>query len=807
MRLTYLPSGSALMTITVLLLGALLSPARAADTWSAGTQAYTIPALAVGDITLTNVVLSPVTLSNVVGEPTGGLPAGTVDTYNPATNDIAVPSVTVGSAAFFNLVLSAGPLVSVGGVSGGDSYLGGGHLLLRSVQVLGGPLYTNVVISVALSNITGCNCKALPQARQDIYDLANQTLTLAAFQFPPGTVIDGLNLSNQVWTNVTLTGIGLGNVVSVGGGSIPAVYAIDSTDTLFAFDADGGKMASAALPTGSVARLAGGGITTDASNVYVTTKPSPFFSEVFAFNKNTLAAVTLPGSAFAQLNTPRGIAYDSVNSRFYVANGGAQLNVYDASGNFLSSISQSIYGPSGTAFDPLDGTVWVTNLTGGSGVNPTYGVAEFNGFGAAEPGLNPASVFQAPIAPTAELPYAITYCAPAAASGAAYLAVGFEPDNSGRGFDQGGIYTTAGAFVAGLTPALGSTVFLNAMSCTPTGQLYVAADDKLHVYSMNGSTGIGVEQKLPGSGFQSMKAPIFGVYAVPAPAALTAPPALFVIDSTDTLFSFDAAGNYLHQTPLGASVEDLNGGGLTLRQNTVYVTANAPSAHVLAFDATTLQPVTLPSGSFANMNTTRQIAYDPHDSRFYVADNNGFVWVFDANGNLVTSLATIETYLAGPAGIAFDSTNDSVWVASYPIGGTTNEVMDFTESLGIAQTINSTTQFLPPPPFTTSEYPTAIAYCPSAGVIAMVFRNTSDSGGGEGQTYVATGASAGNSYGTGFVGTMTNPHAVTCSSNGEIFVAADNGLLEFNVGGSNLGPASGAFPKLTPPIYGVFAAF
>jgi hypothetical protein len=160
---------------------------------------------------------------------------------------------------------------------------------------------------------------------------------------------------------------------------------------------------------------------------------------VFAFNKNTLAAVTLPGSAFAQLNTPRGIAYDSVNSRFYVANGGAQLNVYDASGNFLSSISQSIYGPSGTAFDPLDGTVWVTNLTGGSGVNPTYGVAEFNGFGAAEQGLNPASVFQAPIAPTAELPYAITYCAPAAASGAAYLAVGFEPDNSGRGFDQGGI--------------------------------------------------------------------------------------------------------------------------------------------------------------------------------------------------------------------------------------------------------------------------------------------------------------------------------------------------------------------------------
>jgi hypothetical protein len=302
-----------------------------------------------------------------------------------------------------------------------------------------------------------------------------------------------------------------------GGQATPAVYVIDSTNTLFAFDALGNKLAQVSLPF-VVGNINGGGITTDANNVYVTigATTSNFLSGgVVAYDKTTLAPVTLANGSFSQLATPRGIVYDPHNAQFYVGNGGTTVTVYDKAGTFLSSFprgpgSDAIYGPSGIAFDATHDTIWVANLTGGNGVNPTYGVAEFQENDAVvQPPIVPATQFLAPSNPTRELPYAIGYCKGAGTGGADLVAVGFQADNSGQGgVAEGGIYTTAGAPVAAFTPQLASAAQPNAISCSAAGSIWVGANDGLHAY-----TAAGALITLPLSGFKGPVAPIFGVLA------------------------------------------------------------------------------------------------------------------------------------------------------------------------------------------------------------------------------------------------------------------------------------------------------
>jgi hypothetical protein len=306
-------------------------------------------------------------------------------------------------------------------------------------------------------------------------------------------------------------------VTCTGAQATAAVYVIDSTNTLFAFDALGNKLAQVSLPF-VVGNINGGGITTDANNVYVTigATTSNFLSGgVVAYDKTTLAPVTLANGSFSQLATPRGIVYDPHNAQFYVGNGGTTVTVYDKAGTFVFSFprgpgSDAIYGPSGIAFDATHDTIWVANLTGGNGVNPTYGVAEFQENDAVvQPPIVPATQFLAPTSPTRELPYAIGYCKGAGAGGTDLVAVGFQADNSGQGgVAEGGIYTTAGALVAAFSPQLASAAQPNAISCSAAGSIWVAANDGLHAY-----TAAGAPITLPLSGFKGPVAPIFGVLA------------------------------------------------------------------------------------------------------------------------------------------------------------------------------------------------------------------------------------------------------------------------------------------------------
>jgi hypothetical protein len=548
MRSTSSPSRKVFGLILAFAFTGVASDALATDTWVAGSNplagTLTIASLAIGNAIYTNVVLDNVGPANVVQFAGGALPGGAVDTYDPATKHLTILAVTLNSAAtVYNAVVTLNPISgepaitvsSIDSVTGADVYLGGGLVYIPSVQVVGGGLYSDVTVSATANDIQyppPANFGQLPAATRDSYNASTQQLTIAAILY------DGIVVTNAILNNIALP-----DVRSIGSGSsVPAVYAIDANGTLFAFDANGRTLASASITTVNgfgntgISNLLGGGITTDAKYVYVTSSPIADLScpvcygtkgNVLAFDKVTLAFVNsvvpaipenLPYSTKLYMTTPRGIAYDSVNSQFYIADGAGTLNIYGAQFNYLSAVinQQGAYGPSGVAFDPIDGTIWVANDTNGSGVNPIYGVAEFTGAGAHAQPLNPASLFQAPTLPTTVLPYSIGYCASPARSGTAYVVVGYLGDNSGNGIDEGGIFTTGGESVAPFSPPLGITAQPNAISCSSTGQVYVAANDGLHIYSATANPGVSViggEEPMPAKGFQGMVPPIYGVYA------------------------------------------------------------------------------------------------------------------------------------------------------------------------------------------------------------------------------------------------------------------------------------------------------
>jgi hypothetical protein len=309
-----------------------------------------------------------------------------------------------------------------------------------------------------------------------------------------------------------------------GGGTAPSAYIVDSTSTLYAFDANGVVLAHVALST-PVNNLNGGGITTDANNVYVTvgaTSNGPINQTpgaVVAFDKITLAPVTLPAGSFSNVNTPRGIVYDAHNSQFYIGNGGSNVTIYNASGGYLSAITNGVYGPSGVAFDSIDHTIWVANDTNGNAQNPGHAISEFNEDGTLTQTIDPATQFRAPVQPTHVLPYSIGYCAPGT-GGTDYVAVGYLQDNLDQdpqgslGASEGGVYSIrgtippVGSLVAPFSPQLAPTAQPNAISCSSTGSIYVAANDGLHIYSTAGTS-----IALPSGGFTGLTAPLFGVYA------------------------------------------------------------------------------------------------------------------------------------------------------------------------------------------------------------------------------------------------------------------------------------------------------
>jgi DNA-binding beta-propeller fold protein YncE len=290
---------------------------------------------------------------------------------------------------------------------------------------------------------------------------------------------------------------------------------------------------------------------------------------------------------------------------------------------------------------------------------------------------------------------------------------------------------------------------------------------------------------------------------------------VYVIDSTFTLFEFNPQGGLVASTKLPGASSDigyLNGGGITVDANNVYVTLGTSSASplgpmVAAFNRNTLQPVTLASGAFTNLSVPRELVFDPENSQFYVANGGTTVSVYNAAGTYLSTFNQFGPGIYGPSGIAYDPTDNVVWVANYTGGGgatnPTYGIAEFNPNDALVANF-PTANSIPPTPFappvnTGAELPYTISYCGNALAVGFI----SDSS-GTGTSQVAGYTTSGALLGAPFSGALTNLHATACATGGNVYVAADNGLFEYNnTTGASVALPAGGFAGLTPPIYGV----
>jgi hypothetical protein len=94
--------------------------------------------------------------------------------------------------------------VSIGSISGADTY-NGSHLTLPAVQLIGGNLYTNVVVAVSPADIVSVG-GGMPTVDQNQYNPANlNQLTIPIIQ-----------VGGKIYTNVVVT-VNASQVRSVGG--------------------------------------------------------------------------------------------------------------------------------------------------------------------------------------------------------------------------------------------------------------------------------------------------------------------------------------------------------------------------------------------------------------------------------------------------------------------------------------------------------------------------------------------------------------------------------------------------------------
>ncbi len=462
-----------------------------------------------------------------------------------------------------------------------------------------------------------------------------------------------------------------------GGGSGGAkVYAVDSTNTLFEFDAQGNFIASVGLPggAGSIGNLNGGGITVDATNVYVTMgAPS---TGVAAFNRSTLAPVTLASGSFGSLSAPRAITYDPLNSQFYVANGGSTVTVYGATGAFLSTFSQSsgaLYGPSGITYDPTDNAIWVANYTGGTAsASPSYGISEFTPSGTLIQNFptgnsNPPTPFAPPVNSGHELPYAISYCLATGSTPANALTVGYITDGGHQGIGEAGGYDITGTLNGSSYP---SPTNLHALACSPGGTVFAATDNGLKEYGVFGGS-LG-----PAAGaFPGMTAPVYGVAF--SSGGLSSPQGLLVAggqlyianSGTNQVLIYrvqtdTTSGLVTGMTQTGAIASDLNGPvRLAMDSSGHLFVANIGNNTVTAYDTTNAnQEVTGPGGtpliSGGHINRPLGIAVDSARNVYVANNGSNSISVYNPNSALLTAgftEAAFSPLTADSASVAFSA--------------------------------------------------------------------------------------------------------------------------------------------------------
>jgi hypothetical protein len=182
--------------IWILLLG-IGAGAYASDSYN-GTE-LTIPTAIVGGAHFSNMVVTPAAILGAAQ----GTPNGTEDSYDPASNELSIPSVIVGANTYTNATITVNSLLSVGSVSGADTY-NGTYILSPVLQVLGGPVYNTLMFKFgSIVSLGG----GMPRNVRDVYDPATHEVTIAAIQ-----------VGSTVYTNAVVT---LGNAYYANGTGIP----------------------------------------------------------------------------------------------------------------------------------------------------------------------------------------------------------------------------------------------------------------------------------------------------------------------------------------------------------------------------------------------------------------------------------------------------------------------------------------------------------------------------------------------------------------------------------------------------------
>jgi hypothetical protein len=199
------------ITALTLCLGA--ASARAADVYNVANHQLTSPSLSICNVTYSNMVM---TIGAVTGGPVGNAPNSAADSFNPGYNELIVPAVSVGAKTFFNVIASVSGLVSIGSVTGADTY-DGTHLTIPSVQV-GAAIYNTTVVRVGTIVSVG---GGMPKGIRDLYNIESGRLFIPV-------VVDSVH--GRTYTNLTVT---VASIVSLGSqlaappscGSLPALTA------------------------------------------------------------------------------------------------------------------------------------------------------------------------------------------------------------------------------------------------------------------------------------------------------------------------------------------------------------------------------------------------------------------------------------------------------------------------------------------------------------------------------------------------------------------------------------------------------
>ena len=230
----------------------------AADTFNLSTRQLSIPAIVIGTATYSNMVVT-VKLPQVSG-PTKTAATFLQDYYDPTTNQLLVSSVYLNGAPYHNVLVNLDPAgtFSFGGVTGADTY-DGANLTIPAVQVLGGPVYANVIVSITAADIVSVSGN-MPRVAQNQYDPVKGQLTIPVVE-----------AAGRFYTNV-VAGVTLKQVRSAG----PAQL----TDTvLYAFGGNGGAkdaaQPGAALIQGSDGNFYGTSFAGGANNTGAVFRVNP----------------------------------------------------------------------------------------------------------------------------------------------------------------------------------------------------------------------------------------------------------------------------------------------------------------------------------------------------------------------------------------------------------------------------------------------------------------------------------------------------------------------------------------------------